>query len=285
MHSRTGVWFAAVLAGAVTLAGCGSDLSPTAATKSPLAFSRFVNAVADSGASDWRFIDAIENSPVAFGLNFRQTFPGAGYQATGAGSRHLRIFQTSTDIQQTQKVLFDTTFTFDEGVHYTIVAAGNLRAGSATPAKLYIIKDDFSDPGTSIAVRVLNAGAAPSADVYASASGGSTPLPSSPLTAGVAAFTASPYKTMSVGPLALRLTSSGSTSVLVDAAAPAGAPADKANNLTAVGGSTQAGSAFTAIFFPAAVAGSRSAGSAACTTKCSTPGFVYIVDRYPPPGF
>jgi hypothetical protein len=268
-----------------TLAACSSDAGPTTPAAQSLAYTRFVNAVVDSGPTDWRFIDQIENSPTTFGLTFRQTFPGAGYQATGSGSRHLRVFPTTTDINLVSTVLFDTTFNFEQGAHYTIMAAGALRSGAPTKAQLYIFKDDFTDPGSGILVRALNAGATATADVYASASGGTSPLPSSPLVSAVAQFTASPYKPMSTGPLALRLTSSGSTSVLVDATAPAGLPADRVNNLSAVGGSTIAGSGFTAIFFPAATVNSPSAGSAACTAKCAAAGVVWIVDRYPPTGF
>src|SRR3954471_19647356 len=92
---------ALLAAAAAALTACGGDAGPTTPAKVPMGFTRFVNAVTDSGAMDWRFVDVIENSPTAFGLNFRQTFPGTGYQATGAGARHLRIFQTSTDIAAT----------------------------------------------------------------------------------------------------------------------------------------------------------------------------------------
>src|SRR5262245_7213747 len=92
------------------LAACRSGSDAFTANNGPLAFTRFVNAVPDTGAMDWRFVDQIENSPTAFGLAFRGMFPGASYQATSAGSRHIRVFQASTDIAQTQKVMFDTTF-------------------------------------------------------------------------------------------------------------------------------------------------------------------------------
>jgi hypothetical protein len=278
--------FGALCAATCVLAACSKDTGPTSPDKVPLAYSRFVNAIADSGAMDWRFVDVIANSPTAFGLAFRQTFPGAGYQATGVGARHLRLFQTSTDIVQTQKVLFDTTFTFVQGTHYTIIAAGNLRPGTGSPARLYVVEDGFTDPGSSIAIRALNAGIVAAADVYAvSDTSSKVELPSSPLLAGLGAFTASAYKTMSTGPLALRVTPSASTSVLVNIFAPAGLPADKTNNLSAVGGTSQAGSALSAIFFPPAVAGSLAANSAACVSKCAAPGVVYVVDRYPPSGF
>jgi hypothetical protein len=228
---------------------------------------------------DWRFVDVLENSPTTFGLNFRGTFPGAGYQATGVGARHLRIFQTSTDINLTQKVLFDTTYTFVSGTHYTLIVAGNLRPGTGNAARLYILTDNYTDPGSNVGIRVFNAGAGTSVDVYASATGGTSALPSA-FASGVAMFTATNYATATPGPLDFRVFQSGSTAfpAMIDAVAPAGLPADRVNNLTAVGGSTIAGSVFTAFLMPRSVAGSTA-------TNFTTPGIVYMVDKYPPSGF
>jgi hypothetical protein len=74
---------------------------------------------------------------------------------------------------------------------------------------------------------------------------------------------------------------------MVDVAAPAGVAADRTANLTAIGGSTIAGSVFTAFIFPAAITGSLAANvvAATCPTRCTTPGIVFAVDRYPPSGF
>jgi len=74
---------------------------------------------------------------------------------------------------------------------------------------------------------------------------------------------------------------------MVDVTAPAGVAADRTLNLTAVGGSTIAGSAFTAFIFPAAVTGSLAANviAATCPTRCTTAGIVFAVDKYPPSGF
>ena len=265
-----------MLTGAALLGACDRETTSVfTANNGPLAYVRFVNAVSDSGSGDWRFIDAVENSPTTFGLAFRGLFPGATYQGAGAGSRHLRVFQTSTDIVQTQKVFFDTTFNFQASTHYTLVAAGSLRSGTA---KLYILTDDFTDPGSQIAVRVFNAGAG-AVDVYLSPAGGTSTLPAA-TAAGLANFTATKYVSMAAGALALRAFSTGSTAfpAMVDATVPAGLPADKANNLTAVGGSTQGGSVITAFIFPRSVAGSAAA-------NFTTPGVVYIVDRHPPSGF
>ncbi|HSQ31728.1 MAG TPA: DUF4397 domain-containing protein [Gemmatimonadaceae bacterium] len=269
--------FAVLCAALAALVACDKNTGPTYADKVPLAAVRFVHAVSDTGAMDWRFVDVIENSPVGLGMKYRDVYPGTSYQALGAGARHLRLFQTSNDIAQTQVVLFDTTYNFTPGEHYTIMAAGTLRNKQA---KLYILQDDYSDPGSNIAVRVINAGAAASVDAYGSSTGGTSPLPASPFVSGVAQFTASKWVTMAPAALVVRVLASGSTALpaMIDATAPAGAPADRANNLTAVGGSTIAGSAFTAFAFPPSVAGSQAASS----TK---PSVVYAVDRYPPSGF
>lgn len=267
----------ALLAALVAVAACDPKGEATYPAKVPTAAVRFVHAVSDTGGMDWRFVDQVELSPTTFGLQFRGIFPGAGYQQLGAGARHLRIFQTSTDIAQTQVVLFDTTFTFTAGSHYTIMAAGTLRNKAA---KLYIYQDDVPDPGSNIAVRVINAGTGSTIDAYGSASGGTSTLPSSPFAANVAPFAATKWATMAPGPLAVRVLASGSQALpaMIDAAAPAGAKADAQNDLTAVGGSTIAGSAFTAFAFPPSVAGSKAASS----TKAS---IVFAVDHYPPSGF
>src|SRR5688572_29164887 len=77
-----------------------SGSTPTLAPDVPLAYTRFVNGVADTGATDWRFIDQIEFSPLMFGVVFRGFSP---YQGTLPGSRRLRIFPTSTDINVTSQ--------------------------------------------------------------------------------------------------------------------------------------------------------------------------------------
>jgi len=290
--------FGFALACMAGLAACAGDASKVfSADQGQVAYVRFVNAISDSGAQDWRFVDQVEGSPSIQGLAFRGIFPGASYQAAAAGNRHLRIFQSSLDptfadptktspaIVST--VFLDSTFTLTAGQHYTIVAAGTLR--SPKTAKFLIIADNYSDPGSNVAVRVVNVGAAPSLDVYGSATGGTSALPATPFAAAVAQYTASQWSTMPPGALTLRGLAAGSKTLpaMVDAAAPAGVAADKTLNLTAVGGSTIAGSAFTAFIFPSAVTGSLAAQVIAgtCPTRCATPGIVYAVDKYPPSGF
>ena len=275
------------LAGIAALAGCRDANKVTTAELPPMAFVRFVNAVPDTGGQDWRFVDAVEYSPTTFNMKFRGVFPGASYQSAAAGNRHLTVFQAPIDLSNptlstpaiVSTVFFDTTFNFVAGSHYTIIATGNMRAGGALPKKLIILKDDFSDPAASIAVRVVNTGAG-TVDVYASPTGGASTLPTSATAAGLANYAASNYITMAPGTLALRALTAGTTTLpaLIDSPAPAGVAADRVNNLTAVGGSTIAGSVFTAFVFPRSVSGS-------IASNFTTPGVVYAVDKYPPSGF
>jgi hypothetical protein len=288
--------FGVALASGAVLAACRGDGGTAIfADNGSVAYVRFVNAIPDSGGQDWRFVDKVEGSPSTYNLSFRGVFPGATYQQASSGSRHLRVFQASLDQsyqdptqaspEVVSTVFVDTTITLEEGHHYSLIAVGSLAAGTA---KLLFLEDDFADPGSEVAIRVVNLGAAASLDAYASATGGSSALPA-PLVSGLAMYAASDWMPLATGALALRANAAGSTTLpaMVDAAAPAGEPADKDKNLTAVGGSTIAGSAFTAFVFPRATAGTRGAlvVKGTCPTRCTTAGVVFAVDKYPPSGF
>jgi hypothetical protein len=281
-----------VLGAAALAAGCDSDGDVTLADHGPTASIRFVNAVNDSGPQDWRFVDAIEDSPTQFGLAYRGVFPGAGYLPLAAGSRHLRIFQswnpgdpTTATPAVVTKVFFDTTFTFEEGAKYTIIAAGGLRSSATTKAKVYIIKDVLPEPGSSIALRTINLAAdAASVDLYTAAPAGTTPSLS-----GVAFGTASNYVTLSTAPtVTATATAAGSKTSYASAAVPAGLPGDQLANLTPVGGTTQAGSVITAFVFAAAVTNTPPGFFSANPTNAAalrSAAIVYAVDKHPPRGW
>jgi hypothetical protein len=279
-----------LVVGAAAATACDTEGPVTVATNGPLASIRFVNAVNDSGPQDWRFVDQIENSPTTFALAFRGVFPGAGYVSLGAGARHLKIFQswnsgdaTTATPEIVSKVFFDTTFTFDAGSNYTIVAAGSLRASGSPKAKLYIIKDVTPDPGTSIAIRTLNLTSDP-VDMYTAGPTGASPVQTS-----VGFANPSTYATMSTAAsLTVSYTPSGAKTVLASAAAPAGLPGDKVANLTPVGGTTQGGSALTAIVFaatPAASAGQATFFQPSQAAAFKAAAVTYVIDRQPPRGF
>lgn len=257
---------------------CSKDAGPFTAPKESIAYVRYVNAVPDTSGMDWRPIDALVNSPETFGLTFRGFTP---YRAMGSGARHIRLFTSSNDINITSVPVIDTTITFAANTYYTLAHVGFARAGQAPADQLVLIEDKIPDVAAGqVSVRVVNLALdVGSVDVFASASGGTTPLPTSPLLSAVAAGSVSAYTVQSPGPLALRVTTAGTrTPVLADVVAPPGLAADPANNLTAVGGSTMGGSAFTAFVFRRSVALSAAPQTAAFTT----PGIVYIVDKHPP---
>lgn len=184
--------FALLSAGAMALAGCDSDDGPIVAPEVPLASTRFVNAMPDTGATDWRFIDQLENSPVALGLAFRGVSP---YQATAPGQRPLKVFVTSDDIQQTQKTFIDSTLTFTAGSRYTLMQVGMTRTGSTPAERMLLIEDVFPTVAANqFALRVVHAGAGLGAiDVYRAPRIGAAPEPATPIVTNLAYLGVSPY--------------------------------------------------------------------------------------------
>lgn len=269
-----------MIAAALGAAACTKDGGPFLAPVLPLAYTRFVSAVPDTFATDWRFVDAIVNSPTAILQPFRGFTP---YQATTPGQRRLRIFPnpggTNVPIGVVTQVMIDTLLTFEEGKHYTIIHVGLARAGGTPGDRVIVLEDAIPENiGTQVAVRAVNLGVGlGSLDVYSAATT-TAPLPASAAFANLAYGAQSAYTMMATGTLALRITATGtSTPVLANSAAPAGAAADPANLLTTIGGAAQPGSAFTAFIFPRSVAGT----TAPQTTAFQNSAIVYLIDRNP----
>lgn len=271
---------ALLFAGALALGACDeSGTDAILATNPPLAYTRFINGVADTGATDWRFIDRLDYSPIAIGMPFRGFSP---YQGTAAGSRQLRVFPSSTNINITSQHFVDETLTFEAGKYYTIIHTGYARTGS-TPADNIIVMEDpipATIAATNFATRFVHLGTGLGAmDAHAVATTGTTIVGSTPLFANVAYGTQSTYNsTRPLGAFAFRAAAAGQTAtVTASAAAPAGSAADPTNNLTAIAGTSVGGSAFTAYLFPRSVAGSAAPQTAAFTS----PAIVYLYDRHP----
>jgi len=278
--TRLGMALAVALFGGVA-GGCSEDAGPFLAPVVPLAYTRFVSAVPDTTAMDWRFIDGVANSPFALGQAFRGFTP---YQATTPGARHLRIFPTSTSIAITSQIVIDTTLTFEASKYYTIVHVGLARAGG-TPADRIVVFEDMppSVTGATIQFRVvnlgpgLNTGAPGAVDAFATAATADA-LPATALYANVAFLAASSYTTRATGNLAVRATAAGTTTpVLANVAAPPGLAADPALSGSGTGGALQAGSVLSAFIFPRSTAGS----GAPQTTAFTSPIIIYLTDRRP----
>lgn len=272
--------FAALLATVMAVGACTDESGEngTLAPIPPLAYTRFIHGVADTGATDWRFIDQLEYSPVMFGMAFRSFSP---YQGTAPGARRLRVFPTSTNIAVTTQHLIDTTLTFEAGKYYTIVHTGLSRTGSTPVDYIRVIED--AHPATVAATNFatkfvhLGTGLGP-IDAYAVPTTTTSIVGLTPTFANVAYDATSAYvSTLTLGATAFRAANAGTTTVTASALAPAGSAADATNNLTAIAGTTVGSSVFTGFYFPRSVAGSAAPQTAAFTA----PAIIYIADRHP----
>ena len=190
----------ALLGTAITaFAGCSDDDGPIVAPTVPLASTRFINAMPDTGATDWRFIDQLDNSPVALALAFRSFSP---YQATAPGPRPLKVFTTSDNILLTSRTFTDRTLTFDPNKRYTLLQVGNARTGQTPAQELVVIEDVFPTvPANQVAIRIVNAGAGLGPiDVYAAPALGAGASPSTPLVTNLAYLGVSPYVLVNATP-------------------------------------------------------------------------------------
>ena len=266
---------ALAIAMVASVASCDkSGLDPELAPKVPLAYVRFVNAVPDTGGTDWRFIDQIEYSPVMFGVPFRSFSP---YQGALAGARRLRIFPTSTDINVTSQFFIDTTLTLAANTYYTIVHLGYTRTGQLPADQILLIVDSLpTRDSTAFAVRAVHLGIGlVNQDVYASATAGA--LPATALFANLAYGSQTTWSSQALGPLVLRTTNTGTVTVNATATADTGRLAKPDSNFTAIGGSKIGGSAMSGFYFPRSVAASPAPQTAAFLA----PAIVYLIDRHP----
>lgn len=249
----------------VAMAACDKNNEVTTTEFPPLAYTRIINAVPDTGGLDMRAVDQVEFSPVANNLGFRTA---TTYFQTESGVRHFRIFPTSKDINVTSQVLADVQVTLPASGRFTLLIAGSARANTVN---LWVINDDAPVPGAGqIGVRVLNA-AAGIVDAYTVASTTST-VSGTPAFSNIGYLTASEYKLRSTGSFAVRVTDASTTSVRASAAAPA-SPTTLPGQLPAAGRSTE-GTVFSAYYFSAGAAGSDNA-------SVTSPSVIWFVDRNP----
>lgn len=281
----------------VLAAGVASACSPDDVVNSPVgpkAGVRFVNAVPDTGAAfglDFRFVDIVENSG-AFRIPFRNspqnTVIKAGdtvtasaliqYKAATAGSRHFRIFLDDTLQAVASTVLKDSTVNLESGHNYTFLLWGNARSTGSDKMRLTVIDETVADPGSSVALRVINAGGT-AIDVrhYAST------LPAGATWANVAPYSISSYVTAAPAQYKFNVQPAGGGTVLFnDRVALPGQPIGTVTAGCTVGidceatpGTLVPGSAVTLIVFPRSVAGSKA-------TNFTTPGGSFMWDRRPP---
>jgi len=255
---------------------CSTPETVIATENIPTAGVRFINAVPDTNAMDFRFVDIVESN-AQYKIGFRNApSTSAGvtastqieYKNARAGQRHFRIFLSDTLQSVASFVLKDTTVTIEAGKLYTAMMWGNARAGTM---KLVFYEEVVPDPGTSVGLRVINTTSS-TLDVRTYPSTGT--VPAATTWANVAPLTRSSFVNTPVSQIRYNIQPAGGGAVLLsDPLALIGQ--QPTVDIEGTPGTTVAGSAITAIVFPASVTGSKA-------TSFSTPGVTFMWDRRPP---
>jgi hypothetical protein len=262
---------------------------------------RFIHAVPDTGVMDFRPVDIVENSHF-YEVSFRSTAL-MYYKPARAGTRHFKLFMglnsnlraALTAEQQAAHagtVVEDLpSLNLEAGKNYTFLIMGNMRTGQVPAKQFVILEDNPADPGSQVALRIVNTTHS-AIDGRQFPTGG--PLPPAPTWANVPALTASAYVTAPPGPIQYNVQpAGGGANLFANATALAGSPAngpggkvcppDPSNfcDRDALPGTTVAGSAVSGFVFPrsAVPAGTAATGFG---TNFTTPGIVFIWDRRPP---
>lgn len=239
---------------ALVLAGACSDedggLSVT--QRPPLAFIRYVHAVPDAPATDFKFIDAIEYSPSYANSTYRTV---GIYQGVRAGSRQWRVFLNSSNITTTQTVLDEGTTNFVAGTYYTL-----LHRGTAANNEVILIEETRPTQDAGIHVSVTNASLG-AQDVFVGAPAGT------PLFANVAPNAKTAYAARATGTFTLHTANAGTLTSLASATPFAGVAGT--TTVDPVGGFNIAGTQFSAFLFAAG-------------TGAANPSVSIVVDRQPP---
>jgi hypothetical protein len=263
-------------------AGAGFACKPAEVVETPdipTAGIRFLHLVPDTSALDFRPVDIVENSTF-YGVTYRGTGLFMYKAARADRPRHFKIFKTpistaspADQIAQAQTVLADLdNVTLEAGKRYTFIIWGNARASSGAPSmRVTMLTDDPADPGTQVALRIINAsGDAVDGRAFVTSAGS----PATPTWANVPALSASSYVNVATNAsYTFNATAVGSTTALASGVAPAGTA--QVVDFEAIPGTNIAGSAIVGIFAPRSVAGSTA-------TNFTTPGFIFGFERRPP---
>lgn len=263
----------------VAVAACSRDATFTEPIP-PNAAIHWVQAVPDTMQEDMRVIDIVSNAGL-YDADFRGST--MFYQGIQAGSRHIRIFNSSQDVVIAQQMLVDTTITFAASDSVTFVHMGFARPGSTPARQVRVFTDKAGDPGAgNVAVRVIHAGAGlGNIDAFLIRHTQDTAALGSPIATGVAYGGFSAYTAVSTdtGSQALQVvvTAAGTTTpILARVSLPAGQAVDTVTHVNAIAGGRIAGSVMTAVIVPRSVSGSMA------PQAFTTPSAIILVDRRPP---
>lgn len=257
------------LAALVFAGACDEDGTVTNVTRPPLAYIRYVHAVPNAGPLDFKFIDAVEYSPSYANSTFRTI---GIFQGARAGSRRIKVFLNSSNIDSTKVTLVDTTLTLTANTYYTIAHMGFRNPGAGQLGqRLVLIEETRPAQNTGIHWRSVNLMVGePNQDVHVGAAPGTTAATNVAPGVGMA------YLARATGTFTVHTTDAGVATSRASATPFAGV----AGNTTAdpVGGFNIAGSQMSAFHFPRSVAGSAAPQTAAFTA----PAIAIVIDKQPP---
>ena len=287
--------FAGLVVAAV--AACDEDPVSREVTPQPSAAIRWVNAVPDTVAMDYRIVDYPSNASEP-NLAFRAS--SGNWRIVPAGAHRIRVFFTNTTAAGmmpavVSQIFLDTTLTFEVGKKYTLLHFGYAKSSATPKQRLIVIEDDPPTPAAGqVAIRAINAAPALGAvnlhATIAAATGGAvtgTPLFSNVAPGAATAWVSVPVAT-GTNTYRFTATAPGSTTALVDALAPAGSAAVAQTATTApldpIAGARQAQSALTVVVFGPRVAYVlRTPAGASVNVAGSAAGdATTLLDRHPP---
>ncbi len=265
---------AAALVATGVIAACSKDTGPTVNTLGPRARVRVINAIPDTIAMDYRFVDSVE-APIELGLVFRGA---SGYQPFKAGSRRLRAFAAS----QNPAIVFgapiiDQVVTLKADTYYTLIHVGLANSTGGTGDSVIVLVDSIptlASLGTGIAVRGVHAiPGVGSVDVFTTRTVAAA-LPATPAFAGLTYGKTTPYIKFAVqDSVAARISVTGAAPAVVLAALAMFGQAGT-TQLNPIGGSRVAGTSLSAVAFPPGLGARATAAPAASV--------VWYVDGDPP---
>lgn len=285
---------------AVAVAGCSSDPVSKEVTPEPFASIRWVNAVPDTVAMDYRIVDVPSNASEP-NLPFRSS--SGNWRNLPPGAHHIRVFFTNTtaagtDVSVVSQLFVDTTLVFDLGKKYTILHYGFAKASASPKQRLIVIPDELPTVASGqIALRAINAAPALGpVDVYANpaaaAGGVVSGAPRFPSLALAAPTSWLSLPVVSTGSYRVTATAPSASAALADALAPVGVAAVPSTTvagvvsqpLDAIAGAQQQQSAMTVVIFGPAVAYTlrTPTGGSVNVAGGSTGSVTTLLDVHPP---
>lgn len=281
---------------ALALVACNNDPVSREVAPEPSAQVRWVNAVSDTVAMDYRFVTYPSNASQA-SLSFRAN--SGNWRRIPAGTHRVRVFFTTNTAAGAEpsivsQVFVDTTFSLEAEKKYTILHYGFTKASATPKHRLVLIEDVLPTvPAGQIAIRAINAAPAlGTVDIFASlatAIGGATTGTAALTNVAPGAVTSWTNFPVATGTSSYRVaaTAPGSTVALADLLAPPGSAAVAGTattaTLDAVAGTRQGTSALTVVIFGPQVAYvlRTPAGGSSAVAATTTGGVGVLLDVHP----